>query len=277
MTRLRLATNAFDRWQRWQRRMAHGGVRRAMRYARCGVGGVVVASLAGCGSLIPAAEPQPAFYTLDRALPPRAAAASADRLDTSALPLLVVNLPHAAAGFDSAKIIYFRRAHQLEYYAHSEWVDTPARMLAPLLVAALAPFAQAPATRAGDQPAIGWFSAVVAAPTAVAADLTLETDLLRLQQDFGTQPSRVRFTVRVHLIDSATRQVLASREYDRTADSASEDAAGGVDAAHRVVDQVLAEVARWCSAAAAQWRPADRRHGAALTRHAAACDARNAC
>jgi len=29
-----------------------------------------------------------------------------------------------------------REPHKLEYFAHSEWVDPPARMLAPLIVAA---------------------------------------------------------------------------------------------------------------------------------------------
>lgn len=46
-------------------------------------------------------------------------------------PTLIVSPPHAAAGFDSQRIMYLRQADQLEYFAHNEWIDTPARMLAP--------------------------------------------------------------------------------------------------------------------------------------------------
>jgi cholesterol transport system auxiliary component len=34
------------------------------------------------------------------------------------------------AGFDSRHIVYVRQASQLAHYAHNEWVDTPARMVA---------------------------------------------------------------------------------------------------------------------------------------------------
>ena len=55
----------------------------------------------------------------------------------STAPTLVVHPPHAAAGYDSPRIVYTREPHRLDYYAHSEWVDTPARMLTPLIVAAV--------------------------------------------------------------------------------------------------------------------------------------------
>ena len=80
---------------------------------------------AGCGTLLPKAKPQPAFYVLD------GAGAQATLRDPTALaaaataPTLIVNPPHAAAGYDSPRILYVRSPHQLEYFAHSDWVDTP--------------------------------------------------------------------------------------------------------------------------------------------------------
>jgi ABC-type uncharacterized transport system auxiliary subunit len=47
----------------------------------------------------------------------------------------------------------------------------------------------------------GTFRAVILAPTAAAGDLRLDTEILRLQQDFASQPSRVRFTLRAYLVD----------------------------------------------------------------------------
>ena len=147
-------------------------------------------------------------------------------------PTLIVSPPHAAAGFDSPHIVYVRQASQLEYYAHNEWVDTPARMLAPLIVAAI---------EHG-----GAFRAVVRTPSTVAGDMRLDTEVLRLQHEFLSKPSRVRFTLRAHLVDNVTRRVLASREFDAVAAAPSEDAYGGVMAANEAVRSVLEGLAAFC-------------------------------
>jgi len=193
--------------------------------------GLAVAALllGGCGSLLPRPPPPPAFYALDGSLPiggrPAAAPAGARTL--------IVGAPQAAAGQDTRRILYQRRAQQLEVFAHAEWVDTPSRMLAPLLVAAL---------EAG-----GGFRAVVAAPSTAAGELRLDTELIRLQQDFGTSPSRLQLTLRATLVDTATRRVVATRRFDASVEAVSEDAYGGVLAAQQAVRQVLRELAAFCA------------------------------
>ena len=189
---------------------------------------------AGCSSLLPKAAPPPAFYTLD------GAALRTDRPQTMGQgPTLIVSPPHAAAGFDSNRMIYLRQAHHLEYFAHSEWVDTPARMAAPLMVAAL-------------QRSVA-LRAVLLAPGSAAGDLRLDTEILRLQHEFTSTPSRVRLTLRATLVDSATRRVLAWREFDHVALAASEDAYGGVVAAHAAWQAVLASLVVFSEDAARLW------------------------
>jgi cholesterol transport system auxiliary component len=196
---------------------------------------------AGCGGLLPKPSPPPAFFTLDAA----ALAPLPAMPVQAARPTLVVQATQAAAGFDSARMLYTRKPHQLEHYAHSEWVDTPARMLAPLIVAA------ADASAA--------FRAVVPAPSAAAGDLRLETELLRLQHEFGTLPSRVRLTVRATLTDSATRRVLARQDFDLRSDAPSEDAYGGVIAANHATRFLMRALAAFCADAARQWQPGEAR------------------
>jgi cholesterol transport system auxiliary component len=128
-----------------------------------------------------------------------------------------------------------RVAHQLEHFAHSDWADTPARMLAPLIASAV---------QKG-----GGFRAVVPATSGMAAELRLDTEVLRLQQEFGGGPSRVRFTLRATLSDNKARQVISWREFDETIVSASEDAYGGVVAANRAVQLVMEQLARFCTSA----------------------------
>ncbi len=203
------------------------------RYAhprRLLVAGMALLALGGCNTLRTVAAPQPSFHTLDSA---RATAAGA--APPNAGPTLIVNPPHAAAGFDSQRIIYVRETHKIEYFAHSEWVDPPARMLAPLLVGALE--------------GTGAFRAVVPTPTAAAGELRLDTEIVRLQHEFATVPSRVRFTLRATLVDEKARRVLASREFDAAIPAASDDPRGGVVAANRAVQTVLENLAAFCAEA----------------------------
>ncbi|MEO8525916.1 MAG: ABC-type transport auxiliary lipoprotein family protein [Caldimonas sp.] len=191
-----------------------------------------LSALAGCGSLLPKPPAQPSLFLLDDA-----AAPTVDRKakfsSTVAAPTLLVNEPGAAPGYGTRQIAYVRKSNQLEYFAFSEWVEPPALMLAPMLANAIE--------------RTGAFRAVVRAPTTVKGDMRLETEVIRLHQDFSGAPSRVRLTVRAVLIDSATRRVVASREFDEEATSASDDPAGGVMAANQIARRVVAAVGVFCA------------------------------
>jgi len=200
--------------------------------------GLSLLAVAACGTLRPAATPHAAFYALEGAQ--AAAAAAVPKQAPAAAPTLIVNPPHAAAGFDSSRIIYVRETHKLEYFAHSEWVDPPARMLAPLIVAAVENS--------------GAFRAVALTPSAATGELRLDTEIIRLQQEFRTQPSRARFTLRAYLIEDKTRRVLAWREFDAAVPAASDDPYGGVVAANQAVQAVLKELAAFCADATRDMR-----------------------
>lgn len=205
------------------------GVRRAAAV-------LALVTLCACSALQPSAAPQTAFYTLDGpAIAGTAAAADA--------PVLTVNSPHAAAGFDSPRMIYVRETHKLEHFAGSAWIDPPARMLTPLLVAAIE--------------STGAFRAVVQKPGAAGGDLRLDTEIIRLQQDFRTLPGHIRFTLRAYLVEEKTRRVLAWREFDTAVPVTSEDPRGGVVAANRAVQLVLENLAIFCAVEARSMRLAN--------------------
>jgi len=184
--------------------------------------------LAACGgSLLPKPPAPPARLTLDDQV-----AAPAARPPATGAPVLVVAVPRAAPGFDSTRMVYLRRAQELEAFAFHEWVDTPARMLAPLMVRSLQ--------------GSGAFSAVLLAPSAAIGAWRLETELIRLQQDFSARPSQVRLTLRAVLLDTTTRQVIAWREFDETVPAATDDPLGGAAAAQQATRRVLAALAAFC-------------------------------
>ena len=184
--------------------------------------------MAGCSGILPKPPPQAQRYTLDdgaglQVAPPGAAGR----------PVLLVALPSAAPGYESQDMVYRRGAGPLQAYAQHGWVDAPARMLAPLWVRALQ--------------ASGSYRAVLMAPSAAAAGLRLETELLRLSQDYGPGASQLRLSVRAVLVDTATRGVVGSLDFDEREPCAAEDAAAGAAAAQRVAWRVAGLLAAACT------------------------------
>lgn len=218
-----------------------------IHFPKLAVTGLLLMLLGACSVLERTQTPQPALYSLDGPSSGVAGATPSSASLSIAAPTLIVNPPHAAAGFDSQRIIYVRKPQQLEYFAQNEWIDTPARMIAPRIVSALENS--------------GSFGAVVLAPSAAVGDLRLDIEILRLQHEFASAPpSRVRFSLRAHLLDSQTRQVLAWREFDDTVSATQDTPYGGVKAANEAVRNVLERLADFCTTAVNDWRsPARKR------------------
>lgn len=195
---------------------------------------LTVALLCGCSILKPANAPPPSQYSFE------SAAFDADQSHPSAsekihAPTLVIGIPRAAPGFDNHQMAYIRQSHRLEYFRQSEWIAAPAAMLSPIIAAAL--------ERSGE------FSAVVHAPTSIVGQLRLDVEIIRLQQEFFQVPSQVHFTLRVHLLDTSTRQVIAWHEFDSFVATASEDPYAGVIATNTVIRNVMKELADFCVSA----------------------------
>ena len=146
--------------------------------------------------------------------------------------VLAVSEPQTRPGFDTPKMVYVLQPHELNYFVTSQWADTPAHMLGPLLVQAI------------EQ--TGGFRAVVQSPDAIPADVRLDIELIRLWHNFATRPSQVQLTLRAQLIDVRGQRVLAVKQFDESENAASENAYGGVMAANRALQRVLDQLADFC-------------------------------
>lgn len=201
---------------------------------RVWIAALALTLLGGCSSLVPPPPPPDTIYLLEARMSaiPSLASAPGDAHPKRDL-MLAVSTPRARAGYDTAQMIWVRQAHRLEVYSRNRWADTPARMLAPLVAQALE-HSEA-------------FHAIVQAPSVASATLRLDTELIRLQQDFSVKPSRVQFTLSAQLIDTGTRRVIASAEFDESENAPSEDAYGGVLAANRALERLLARLVTFCA------------------------------
>jgi cholesterol transport system auxiliary component len=147
--------------------------------------------------------------------------------------ILLVSQPKAQAGFETARMAYLLRPHEVSYYAFNQWADTPARMFAVLL------------TQTMEK--TGLWDAVVQAPSTVKADYRLDSDSLVLEQQIFS-PSRMRVAMRALLIDNKRQNVIGTRNFEVFEAAPSEDAYGGVLAANRAAAKLLDQVATWASA-----------------------------
>jgi cholesterol transport system auxiliary component len=189
---------------------------------------VLALTLGGCALLAPTGAAPPSLFVL---APPAGSAPPRD-VGTRAI---AVAPPGARPGFDGPRMAYVTRPYEVQYFARHQWVDAPARMLAPLLADALGRGGRLDAMQGGER---------------VAPALRLETEVVVLQQEFDAQPSQVRFTLRARLLDLAERRELANSTFEAVEAAPSDDPYGGVVAANRAVARVLDEVAKWCTESA---------------------------
>jgi cholesterol transport system auxiliary component len=186
----------------------------------------------GCVSL---PKPEPVeLFTIDLRFEGGPAAGSG--------PVLLVAAPRAGPGLGGPRMAYLKQPNQLQYFARSQWVEPPARLLGPLLARALE--------------RTGRFQAVTELALAASPGLRLESEVVRLQQEFTVRPSQVRFTLRLELIDVLAHRIIGTRELEAVEPAPSEDAVGGAAAANTAVKRVLEEAAGWCAEQGDRWRAA---------------------
>lgn len=183
---------------------------------------VLVASLAGCSLPMADSGPSPQQYLL------RADFGEA-RPAPAGAPVLMVARPRASAGFDSAQMVYLEEAAALNAFARNRWAAPPADMIEPMLVDALE--------------ATGAFRAVVDGGSGFRAGYRLDTEVLRLQQEFLESPSRVRFGLRAILVETGSGEVVFARSFESTEIAPGNDPESGVAAANELVKRLLGRVA----------------------------------
>jgi cholesterol transport system auxiliary component len=146
-------------------------------------------------------------------------------------PSLLVTVPEPAPGFESPRMVYVKIPYELNAYANSQWVDSPARMVASLIVHQL------------DNS--GLWGSVVHMPTSVRADYRLDIGHVLLAQEFLQQPSRLRLALRAQLSTIRDPRVIGTRNFEIREDAPSEDAYGGVLAAQGAVRRLLDDLVEW--------------------------------
>lgn len=180
-------------------------------------------SLAGCSGLFGGDSTPIQMYMFE----PRAFE-SPEHYDST---LVLMISPFQSVGLDSRQMAYAMRPFERTYYVTAQWADTPSRMIEPLLIQAME--------------RSGMFNAVIDVASTVVADLRLEVDLLVLQQEFHTTPSRGRLVVRAQLTNLRDNRVMATRLFERSAPAPTENPYGGAVALNLALEAVLDDMVLW--------------------------------
>lgn len=198
-----------------------------MRLGCCGRASTpLIAALLSACSLLTAPAPEAPRGMLTEV---PAELARNERPVSASMTLLIV-MPRAQAAYDTTRIAYALRDHEVAYYRDHEWGATPAQMMQPLLVSTLE--------------RTGRFAAVLSPPYGGASSYVLQTQIDELVQDFTPPAVAARIAMHVQLTDNVSHRVV-SKEIVVTEPFAQRSAEAGVAAANRATANALREVARF--------------------------------
>ena len=201
--------------------------------------------LPACSMLLAKQPLNTVYYALDANQPVNVAVtttsprAAKPAVSIRKLPTLIIYAPKSTAGYDTRHMMYSQKTNQIAYFARSEWVATPSSMLQPLMVASIEK--------------TGAFSAVFMQQSVAVSDFRLESEVIKLLQDFTTKPSHVQLVLRATMIDNNTNKVLAVREFDERMTAAIDNPAGGAAAAYSVVNVTLQKLSEFASSTVSQF------------------------
>jgi cholesterol transport system auxiliary component len=146
-------------------------------------------------------------------------------------PVVVQLLPvRAAAGLQSAAMLYSRSPDQLSPYRDSRWLAPPAQLIGDAIAQTL-----------DRQP---WVSAVQQQSMLVNAPWALRCTLYRLEHDLRGSHGTAHLDMVCDLANPATRRIAAHWRFDGSAPLAVNDAAHFAQGAQALLDRALAEMVR---------------------------------
>ncbi len=173
--------------------------------------------LASCAS-----QPPAHLYSLDLPVETNQVA--------SLLPATIsVGRPTVQPGYDTAMMAYQMRPHEIDYFSRNRWVDTPGRMLYPILIDVLS----------------HQFATVARAPSRGA--MRLDTDIVLFRQEFSGDSSRIHIVLRARINREGK---VFSRSFEIFENCPSNAPYGGVIAANQAVSRLVQEISDFAVSAA---------------------------
>jgi len=197
----------------------------AARVSRRWVASAIALALASCASLL-GVGPAPHLYRVapQRSFPPS--------LPNPPVQLLI-DVPLAPAGLDTARIALTRSAVSIDYFADSEWTDR-----VPLLVqtALLESFENSKAITTIDRESVG-----------LRADFILKTEIRHFEAlyDSANGPPTAWVAINVRLVNPSAREIVAQGSFERHEPASANEIPQIVLAFDEALGGVMEDIVVW--------------------------------
>jgi len=141
---------------------------------------------------------------------------------------LYVQTPTSNAVYNSNRMMYREKAHQIAAFALNEWAKTPNQMLEPLIVESLQK--------------TNYFQSLITAPHMGNYSYSLSTHINQLLQDYSKKYPILRLTVQAQIKTVRSQRVIASKVFKVTVPIKEHTPYGGVKAANRATAIILKQL-----------------------------------
>ncbi|MCX7115442.1 MAG: ABC-type transport auxiliary lipoprotein family protein [Gammaproteobacteria bacterium] len=145
------------------------------------------------------------------------------------LPSIYVSMPESVAGLETEQMIYRKVPYETGAFIHNVWSNTPAEMLYPLIVQSL-----------NDTHA---FRVVSAGSHAESFQYRLNTDILKMIQNYLVTPSQMQVTISAIITDTSDGKPVASKLFRYQVRCPSDTPYGGVVAANQIIARFTSDLA----------------------------------
>lgn len=131
---------------------------------------------------------------------------------------ILVTQANAISGYQTEQMMYTDKPYQVNSFVKNSWISPPAGMITPLIVQSLQHS--------------NYFFAVASGPEADKTDYRLDTQIINLQQNFLTKPSRLELVVQASLTHTDDSRLVASQVFTINTPCQQNNPYGGVVAAN---------------------------------------------
>ncbi len=139
--------------------------------------------------------------------------------------VLIIPAPQVDKGLQSNDMLYSMKEFQINAYTYSKWTSAPSSLLHKILLDSF--------NRSGI------YKAVISSSYSKAANWKLEIRILDWHQSFLCHPSKIVVSYIANIYDIRRQKIVASRVFETSIRTRSEDAYGGVVAMNYAMDYLI--------------------------------------
>lgn len=143
--------------------------------------------------------------------------------------ILLVAQPETSGLYNTTSMAYVVKPYQVSYYSRAQWAETPSQMIMPILAQSLE--------------RTGAFKAVVVAPYLGRYDYVLNTQIIKMQQNYlSANQGYFELVIQAQILRATTGTTIATRQFSVRTPIGAPSPYNGVIAANDAMARALMQI-----------------------------------